>query len=160
MNLNQLYVLITFKLAKYFWISKPLQSVSKLSIKGRQLNRFCVIIRRGVHFSHHFLVKSPTKSPISNHPFFCFKSPKCALKVAINISNPLLWMKFTAHFGDLKQKNCRFEIGDLVGVFTKSLLNRRDGAPKHESFWNLTLMLKSNERNLVKIFSPVIFWRD
>ena len=40
-------------------------------------------------FKHHlgapsilvtnFLVKSPTKSPISNHRFFCFKSPKCAI---------------------------------------------------------------------------------
>ena len=27
----------------------------------------------------NFLVKSPTKSPISNHQFFCFKSSKCAV---------------------------------------------------------------------------------
>ena len=26
-----------------------------------------------------FLVKSPTKSPIKNYKFFCFKSPKCAV---------------------------------------------------------------------------------
>ena len=32
-----------------------------------------------------FLVKSPTESPISNQQYFCFKSPKCAVKsVAIN----------------------------------------------------------------------------
>ena len=27
----------------------------------------------------NFLEKSPTKSPILNHRFFCFKSPKCAI---------------------------------------------------------------------------------
>ena len=37
---------------------------------------FCSHIIGAVHSSHHYFVRSPTKSPISNHQFFCFKSPK------------------------------------------------------------------------------------
>ena len=38
-------------------------------------------------------------------------------------------LNYIAHFGDLKQKNRWFEIGDLVGDFTKKLVTRMDGAP-------------------------------
>ena len=37
--------------------------------------------------------------------------------------------EYLAHFSDLKQKNRWFEIGDLVGDFTKKLVTRMDGAP-------------------------------
>ena len=40
------------------------------------------------------------------------------LKV-LNISNPQLQLNYTTHFGDLKEKNWWFKIGDLVGDFTK-----------------------------------------
>ena len=49
--------------------------------------------------------------------------------VAINISNLQSQLNHTAHFDDLKQKNWWFEIGDLVGDFTKKLVTRMDGAP-------------------------------
>ena len=79
----------------------------------------------------NFLVKSPTKSPISNHQFFLFQVTKNVLynSVTINISNPQSQLNHTAHFDDLKQKNWWFEIGDLVGDFTKKLVTRMDGAP-------------------------------
>ena len=50
--------------------------------------------------------------------------------VAINILNPQSQTNYTAHFGDLKQKKLWFEIGGLVGDFTKKLVTRMDGAPK------------------------------
>ena len=49
--------------------------------------------------------------------------------VAINISNPQSQLNHTAHFDDLKQKNWWFEIGDLVGDFTKKFVTRIDGTP-------------------------------
>ena len=51
----------------------------------------------------------------------------------MNISNPQSQLNHTAHFDDLKQKNWWFEIGDLVGDFTKKLVIRMDGAPKTEA---------------------------
>ena len=39
-------------------------------------------------------------------------------------------VNYTAHFGDLIQENWWFEIGDLVGDFTKKLVTRMDVAPK------------------------------
>ena len=50
--------------------------------------------------------------------------------VTINISNPQSQLNHTAHFDDLKKKKWWFEIGDLVGDFTKKLVTRMDGAPK------------------------------
>ena len=41
--------------------------------------------------------------------------------VAIYISNPQSQLNYTAHFSDLKQKYWGFEIGDLVGDFTKNI---------------------------------------
>ena len=55
--------------------------------------------------------------------------------VAINISNPQSQLNHTAHFDDLKQKNWWFEIGDLVGDFTKKLVTRMDGAPNYRWLW-------------------------
>ena len=42
----------------------------------------------------------------------------------------------------MKQKNGLFEIGDLVGDFTKSLVTRIDGAPYCERFCIKTLHTK------------------
>ena len=76
--------------------------------------------------SHQFLVKSPIISPILNHQFFCFKSPKYA--VYFSCDN-ILQLNYRVHFGHLKQKYKWFEIGDLVGDFTKTLVAKMDGSP-------------------------------
>ena len=47
------------------------------------------------------------------------------------MSNSQSQLNYTALLGDLKQKNWWFEIGDLIGGFTKKLVSRMDGAPNH-----------------------------
>ena len=52
----------------------------------------------------NFLVKSPTKSQLFNHQFFCFKSPKCAVYVSWDKylkSENATFYDYTAHFGHL-----------------------------------------------------------
>ena len=56
-----------------------------------------------------------------------------------NISNPQSQMNYTAHFGDLQQKNWWFEIGDLVSDFIKILVTWMDGAPNLSNISNIQL---------------------
>ena len=66
----------------------------------------CVQVRRAVHSTHQFLVKSPTKSLNSSHPFFSFKSPKCAVLFSYDKHfKSAIVTKMYSKFDDLKQKN-------------------------------------------------------
>ena len=46
----------------------------------------------------------------------------------------LLQLNYTTHFGDLKRIYWWFEIGDLVGDFTKELVTRMDGMPNLKAY--------------------------
>ena len=71
-----------------------------------------LILRHAVYSSHQFLsVKSPTKSQIKNHHFFCFKSPKYAVWFScdcrfemfiVTESYRIFWRHETEKNGDLK----------------------------------------------------------
>ena len=50
--------------------------------------------------------------------------------VAINISNPELQMNYTAHFGDLKQKNYDRKLVLWLVTSPTKLVTRMDGAPR------------------------------
>ena len=69
----------------------------------------------------NILVKSPTKSPILNHIFFCFKFKYQDVlynSVAIADLKCLSLIYYTAHFDAWNRRKWCFEIGDLVGDFT------------------------------------------
>ena len=76
--------------------------------------------------------------------------------VAINISNPQSQLNHTAHFDDLKQKNWWFEIGDLVGDFTKKLVTRMDGAPNLLGYGILLRLRWWHSDD----FNMFLFWRN
>ena len=110
-----------------------------------------------------FLVKSTTKSPIfsvSSHQNVLYSS------VGISIFKCLSQLNYTAHFGDLKQKNW-FKIGDLVSDFTKKLLTRMGGAPYYgnwilnsspnKKFW-LTWIFVLHPQGLLKKWWEVESW--
>ena len=102
-------------------------------------------VRRAVQFNHHFfLVMSPTKSPISNHQIFCFVTKLCCIIANLKC---LSQMNYKVHFGDLKQKNWWFEIGDLAGDLTEKFLTRMDGAPNQIRFYKILASIRNKRES-------------
>ena len=89
------------------------------------------MVRHAVHSSHQFFGEVTNQITNIKSPIFLFQVIKmcCMIQLCLRVRNVYRnWI--IAHFGDLKQKNRWFEIGDLVGDFTKKLVTRMDGAPK------------------------------
>ena len=87
--------------------------------------------RRAVHSSHHFFGEFTNQITWFHITNFTVSSDQNVLYNLVTIANLkyISQLNYTAHFGDLKQKNWRFKIGDVVCDFTKKLVTRMDGAP-------------------------------
>ena len=83
-----------------------------------------------IHSNHRFFGEVTNQITNFKYPIFLFQVIKLCCIIQLQLLIWIVyWLNYTTHFGDLKQKNLWFEIGDLVGDFTKKLVTRMDGAP-------------------------------
>ena len=93
--------------------------------------QFEFTLRPAVHSSHQFFGKVTNQITNFKTPFLSVSGHQNMLynSVANAGLKCLSQLNYTVHFGNLKQKKMRFEIGNLVGDFTKNLVTRMDGTP-------------------------------